>query len=96
MAHGHTKYCLYIFDGQDQLIWKVVSRGSGWFKYSNGVTFDNALCGVHITSIIICTAQSDISICMLSTAVESQQNLAVSSKPIWTKDNLLPQGTVCV
>ena len=37
----NTKHCLYIFDGQDQLIWKVVSRGSSRFKYPNGVTFDS-------------------------------------------------------
>ena len=37
----NTKHCVYIFDGQDQLISKVVSCGSDRLKYPNGVTFDS-------------------------------------------------------
>ena len=39
----NTKYCVYIFDGQDQLIRKVGSHGNGNGQMSNpsGVTFDS-------------------------------------------------------
>ena len=39
----YTKHCVYIFDGQDQLIRKVGSHGNGYCQlYSpEGVTFDS-------------------------------------------------------
>ena len=39
-----TKHCVYIFDGQDQLIRKVGSRGNGngQLCYPEGVTFDSS------------------------------------------------------
>ena len=42
-AADFTKHCVYIFDGQDQLIRKVGSygNGNGQFKYPLGVTFDS-------------------------------------------------------
>ena len=41
----NTKHCVYIFDGQDQLIRKIGSRGSGNGQFINpeGITFDNKI-----------------------------------------------------
>ena len=40
------KHCVYVFDGQDQLIRKIGSKGSGNGKFnrSEGVTFNSCNC----------------------------------------------------